>query len=183
MPMSPLMRWRRAAALGAAALALAMLVAVEATAQPYPNRPVKLMVGASPGGGTDIVARMLGEKLAESLKQPVVVENRPGASNTIAADLTAKAPADGHTLLVATNTAQAIAPHLLKLSYDPLKDLQPIGLIVVVPNVLVVGQSVPAKDIHELIGLLRAKPGELRYASVGVGSTQHIAAEAFKLAT
>jgi len=149
----------------------------------YPTRAVKMMVGASAGGGTDVIARVLADKFADSLKQPFIVENRPGASNTIAADMTAKAPADGHTLLVATNTAQAIAPHLLKLAYDPLKDLQPIGLVVVVPNVLVVNQTVPAKDARELIALLKSRPGELRYASVGIGSTQHIAAEAFKLAT
>ena len=149
----------------------------------YPTRPVRMMVGASAGGGTDVIARVLADKFADSLRQPFIVENRPGASNTIAADMTAKAPADGHTLLVATNTAQAIAPHLLKLAYDPLKDLQPIGLVVVVPNVLVVNQTVPAKDARELIALLKSRPGELRYASVGIGSTQHIAAEAFKLAT
>jgi tripartite-type tricarboxylate transporter receptor subunit TctC len=154
-----------------------------AQAEAYPARAVKIMVGASVGGGTDVIARVLADKLADSLKQAFVVENRPGASNTIAADITAKAPADGHTLLLATNTAQSIAPHLLKLAYDPLKDLQPVGLVVVVPNVLVVNQTVPAKDIGELVALLKRRPGELRYASVGVGSTQHIAAEAFKLAT
>jgi len=146
---------------------------------PYPVKPVKIMVGASPGGGTDIIARMLAEKFAETQKQPFVVENRPGASNTIAADLTAKAPADGYTLLVATNTGQAIAPHLIKLGYDPLKQLQPVGLVVVVPNVLVVSAGVPAKDVKELVALAKAKPGMLKYASSGVGSTQHIAGEAF----
>ena len=125
----------------------------------YPQKTVRIMVGANAGGGTDIIARMLAEKFAEALKQPFVVENRPGASNTIAADLTAKAPADGYTLLVATNTGQAIAPHLLKLSYDPLKQLQPVGLVVVVPNVLVVGDKVPAKDVKELVALAKAQPG------------------------
>ncbi|TNY05506.1 tripartite tricarboxylate transporter substrate binding protein, partial [Escherichia coli] len=91
-----------------------------------------------------------------------------GASNTIAADLTAKAPADGHTLLVATNTGQAIAPHLLKLAFDPIKDLTPLGLVVDVPNVLVVGASVPANSAQELIALMKAKPGEFKYASSGV---------------
>ena len=105
--------------------------------------------------------------------------NRPGASNTIAADLTAKAPPDGYTLLVATNTGQAIAPHLIKLSFDPLKQLQPVGLIVVVPNVLVVGDKVAAKDVKELVAAAKAQPGMLKYASSGVGSTQHIAGEAF----
>ncbi|MCL4762744.1 MAG: tripartite tricarboxylate transporter substrate binding protein [Burkholderiales bacterium] len=145
----------------------------------YPQKPVRIMVGANAGGGTDVIARMLAEKFAESLKQPFVVENRPGASNTIAADLTAKAPADGYTLLVATNTGQAIAPHLLKLGFDPLKQLQPVGLIVVVPNVLVVGEKVAAKDVKELVAAAKAKPGELKYASSGIGSTQHIAGEAF----
>lgn len=166
-----------AAALGALAVA-APVFAQDA----WPSRPVRIMVGANAGGGTDIIARMLGEKFAASLKQPFVVENRPGASNTIAADLTAKAPADGYTLLVATNTGQAIAPHMLKLAYDPLKDLAPVGLIVVVPNVLVVGEKVPAKDVKDLVALAKAKPGEIRFASSGVGSTQHIAGEAFDLA-
>src|SRR5436305_11097524 len=119
------------------------MVCGSAYAQPYPTKPVRIMVGASAGGCTDIIARMLADKFSDALKQPFVVENRPGASNTIAADLTAKATPDGYTLLVATNTGQAIAPHLLKLSFDPLKQLQPIGLVVVVPNVLVVGPNVP----------------------------------------
>ncbi len=154
-----------------------------AFAQPYPSKPVRIMVGASAGGGTDIIARMLAEKFADGLKQPFIVENRPGASNTIAADVTAKAPADGHTLLVATNTAQAIAPHLIKLAYDPLKDVQPIGLIVVVPNVLVLAPNVPARSVQELLALMRSAPAPLRYATAGTGSTQHIAAEAFAKAT
>src|SRR5437016_6032327 len=154
-----------------------------AFAQPYPTRPVRIMVGASAGGGTDIIARMLAEKFADGLKQPFVVENRPGASNTIAAELTAKAPPDGHVLLVATNTAQAIAPHLIKLAYDPLKDVQPVGLIVVVPNVLVLAPNVPARSVQELLALMRSAPAPLRYATAGTGSTQHIAAEAFARAT
>jgi tripartite-type tricarboxylate transporter receptor subunit TctC len=162
------------------ALASLALSAGPAIAQAdYPNKPIRIMVGANAGGGTDIIARMLGEKFGESLKQPFVVENRPGASNTIAADLTAKAPADGYTLLVATNTGQAIAPHLIKLSFDPLKQLQPVGLIVVVPNVLVVGDKVAAKDVKDLVAAAKAQPGMLKYASSGVGSTQHIAGEAF----
>jgi len=160
-----------------------LLVAATGRAQtPYPTRTVRLMVGANAGGGTDIVARMLAEKLAESMKGTFVVENKPGASNTIAADLTAKAPPDGHTILVATNTGQAIAPHLLKLGFDPIKDLVPIGLVVNVPNVLVVGASVPVNSVAELIAAMKAKPGEFKYASSGVGSTQHIAGEAFDVA-
>src|SRR5215218_2671946 len=108
---------RRAALAVAAAAALS--VALPAAAQTHPDKPMRIMVGASAGGGTDILARMLAEKFATDFKQTVVVENRPGASNTIAAEMTAKAAPDGATLLLATNTAQAIAPHLLKLKYDP----------------------------------------------------------------
>jgi tripartite-type tricarboxylate transporter receptor subunit TctC len=160
-----------------------MLMCSAAIAQPYPTKPVRIMVGASAGGGTDIIARMLADKFADSMKQPFIVENKPGASNTIAADITAKAAKDGHTLLVATNTAQAIAPHLIKLDYDPLKDVQPVGLIVVVPNVLIVGPAVKAKTVHELLADMRAASAPMRYATAGTGSTQHIAAEAFAKAT
>jgi tripartite-type tricarboxylate transporter receptor subunit TctC len=148
----------------------------------WPTRAVRIEVGASPGGGTDIIARMLADKFSEAFKQPFVVENKPGASNTIAADFTAKAPPDGYTLLVATNTGQSIAPHLLKLSFDPIKQLQPVGLVVVVPNVLVVGPSVAAKDVAQLVADAKAHPGEYKFASSGVGSTQHIAGEAFNQA-
>ncbi len=150
-------------------LALPGLLAIEAASAqtPYPTKTVRLMVGANAGGGTDIVARMLAEKLAESMKGTFVVENKPGASNTIAADLTAKAPPDGHTILVATNTGQAIAPHLLRLGFDPIKDLIPIGLVVNVPNVLVVGASVPVNSVAELIAAMKARPGEFKYASSG----------------
>jgi len=164
-----------AAALGSAA-------PVSVLAQAYPARPVRLMVGAPPGGGTDIVARMLGDKLGEAMKQSFVVENRPGASNTIAADLTAKSPPDGYTLLVATNTGQAIAPHLMKLGFDVLKDLTPVALVMVVPNVLIVGSGVTAKDVRELVAQMKAKPDGFNYASSGSGSTQHLAGEAFKVA-
>jgi tripartite-type tricarboxylate transporter receptor subunit TctC len=150
--------------------------------QTYPTKPVKLMVGAGPGGGTDIIARMLAEKLSDAFKGTFVVENRPGASNTIAAEITAKASADGHTLLVATNTGQAIAPHLIKLNYDPMRDLTPVALVVTVPNVLVVGESVPANSVRELVALMKNKPEGFKYASSGVGSTQHIAGEGFDLA-
>jgi tripartite-type tricarboxylate transporter receptor subunit TctC len=161
----------------------ALLGTAPVAAQNYPSKPVRIMVGASPGGGTDIIARMLAEKFGDAFKQSFIVENRPGASNTIAADMTAKAAPDGYTLLVATNTGQAIAPHLLKLGYDPLTGLQPIGLIVVVPNVLVVSESVPAKDVKELVALMKAKPNEFQYASSGVGSTQHIAGIGFTSVT
>ena len=153
-----------------------------ALAQTCPVKPVRIMVGANAGGGTDIIARILAEKYQAALGQPFIVENRPGASNTIAADLTAKAAPDGHTLLLATNTGQAIAPHLMKLSFDTNKDLIPIALIVTVPNVLVVSPSVPANNVKELIALIKAKPEAFSYGSSGIGSTQHLAGEAFNLA-
>ena len=165
-----------------ARLALGLALAVAgglAAAQTWPTKTVRVMVGASPGGGTDIIARMLAEKYQAAFGQPFIVENRPGASNTIAADLTAKAPPDGQTILVATNTAQSIAPHLLKLGYDPLKDLAPVALIVVVPNVLVVNTEVPAKNVKELVALIKANPEKYSYGSSGTGSTQHLAGEAF----
>ena len=174
---------RRRATLALAALTLAAVAGAPAHAQAWPDKPLRIMVGASPGGGTDILARMLAEKFAADFRQSVVVENRPGASNTIAADVTAHAAPDGSTLLLATNTGQAIAPHLLKLKFDPLKDLQPIGLVAVMPNVLVVSAASPYRSVKELVAAMGEKPGALKYASSGVGSTQHIAGEAFSLAT
>ena len=181
-PFSPAFRQRCAVAF-AAALALATGLATAQTAPAYPDKPLRIMVGASPGGGTDILARVLADKLSPALKQPVVVENRPGASNTIAGELTARAPADGATLLLATNTAQAVAPHILKLKYDPLKDLQPLGLVAVMPNVLVVSASSPYRSVKDLLAAMAAKPGGFKYASSGIGSTQHVGGEAFNLAT
>jgi tripartite-type tricarboxylate transporter receptor subunit TctC len=178
---------RRSLLTTTAAMALGLsgiTLAPHVLAQPaWPVKPVRIMVGASAGGGTDVIARMLADRFADTWKQSFVVENRPGASNTIAADLTAKAAPDGHTLLVATNTGQAIAPHMLKLAYDPLKDLQPVGMIVEVPNVVLVSATTPIKTVSELIADMKAKPQGYRYGSSGVGSTQHLAGEAFDLAT
>lgn len=179
MPSAFLNRRQAAAVLGLAALSAAM----PAAAQGFPDKPLRIMVGASPGGGTDILARVLADKLAPALKQSVVVENRPGASNTIAAEIAARAAPDGSTLLLATNTGQAVAPHMLKLKYDPLKDLQPVGLVAVMPNVLVVSSSAPYKSVKDVITALKAQPGAMKYASSGIGSTQHIGGEAFGLVT
>lgn len=167
------------------AAALAALATAGAFAQGgWPQKPVKLMVGASAGGGTDIIARMLAEKYQQAFGQPFIVENRPGAANTIASDVTAKAPPDGYTLLVGTNTAQAIAPHIMKLGFDPVKDLAPIALVVVVPNVVLAGPAVKANTIAELVAELKAAPpGSYSCGSSGIGSTQHLACEAFALAT
>ena len=156
---------------------------VQAQTGPWPSKPVRILVGASAGGGTDIVARILAEKFQAAFGQPFVVENRPGAANTIASDLTAKSPPDGYTLLVGTNTAQAIAPHIMKLPFDPLKDLAPVALVMVVPNVLAVGPTVKAVNVKELVAEIKAKPREFSCGSSGIGSTQHLACEAFALVT
>jgi tripartite-type tricarboxylate transporter receptor subunit TctC len=168
----------------AAALAAATLVLAPAAvlAQEWPSKPVRILVGSSPGGGTDAMARAVADRLGPLLKQPVVAENRPGASNTLAADVTAKST-DGHTLLMGVSTAHAIAPHLLKLGYDSNKDLVPVVFVGAVPNVLVANNALPADTVPALVTLAKGKPGALNFASSGSGSTQHIAAELFKEAT
>ena len=163
-------------ALLAAACAFA---AAPALAQEWPTKPVRILVGSAPGGGTDAMARAVADRLGPLLKQPVVVENRPGASNTLAADVTAKST-DGHTLVMGVSTAHAIAPHLLKLGYDNNKDLVPVVFVGAVPNVLVVNNALPVDSVQSLIKLAKSKPGQLNYATSGSGSTQHIAAELFK---
>lgn len=160
--------------------ACALACQAPATAQQdWPTRPVKILVGSAPGGGTDAMARAVADRLGPLLKQPVVVENRPGASNTLAADVTAKST-DGHTMVMGVSTAHAIAPHLLKLGYDSDKDLVPVVFVGAVPNVLVVNNSLPVDSVMSLVKLAREKPGQLNYATSGSGSTQHIAAELFK---
>jgi tripartite-type tricarboxylate transporter receptor subunit TctC len=150
-------------------------------AQGYPSKPVKMVVGFSPGGGTDILARIVAQKLSEAWGQPVIVENRPGASATIGANLVAQAPPDGYTLSMGQLTPNAIAPALMpKLPYNASRDFAPVILVGTSPNILVINPSVPAKDVAELAALAKSKPGKLTYASSGQGSLQHIAAEMFK---
>ena len=157
--------------------------AAGAAAQSYPSRPVRVLVGFTPGGGTDILARFLTPRLAEYLGQPFIVENRPGATTNVATEMVAKAPPDGYTLLF-TTSALAINASLYKnLKYNALKDLAPISVLAESPNLLVAGPGVAAKDIPELLALARARPGALNYSSAGAGTSQHIAAEMFKLRT
>jgi tripartite-type tricarboxylate transporter receptor subunit TctC len=151
----------------------------QSTSLDWPTKPVRILIGAGPGGGTDAMARAVADRLGPLLKQPVVAENRPGASNTLAADVTAKST-DGHTMVMGVSTAHAIAPHLLKLGYDNNKDLVPVVFVGAVPNVLVVNNALPVDSVASLIKLAKEKPGRLNYASSGSGSTQHIAAELFK---
>lgn len=150
-------------------------------AQTAPPAPMRIMVGASAGGGTDLIARVIAQHLSKNMRRPVEVENKPGASNTVAAELTAKATPDGTTLLVASTTGQAIAPNLIKLNYDPVKDIRPIGMLMMVPNVLVVSSSTPTKTVAALVEDMRRSPKPFKYASSGIGSTQHIVGEAFAL--
>lgn len=145
----------------------------------WPVKPVRMLVGSAPGGGTDAMARAVADRLGPLLKQPVIVENRPGVSNTLAVDMTAKAT-DGHTMVMGVVTAHAIAPHLLKLGYDNNRDLVPVAFVGSVPNVLVVGNSVAANTVAELVAMARKNPNQINFASSGTGSTQHIAAEVFK---
>lgn len=159
--------------------ACAITFQTQSFSQEWPTRSVRIMVGSSPGGGTDAMARAVADRLGPLLKQAVVVENRPGASNTLAADVTAKST-DGHTMIMGVSTAHAIAPHLLKLGYDSDKDLVPVVFVGAVPNVLVVNNALPVDSVQSLIKLAKEKPGQLNYASSGSGSTQHIAAELFK---
>jgi len=166
----------------AAACGLAFAQASAPTAS-WPSRPVKILVGASPGGGTDIIARLLADKMQAAFGQPFVVENRPGAANTVASDVTAKSPPDGYTLLVGTNTAQAIAPHIIKLGFHPVRDLTPVALLVVVPHVVAVAPTVTDGNMRDLVTKIKAKPGRYSCGSSGIGSTQHLACVAFALAT
>jgi tripartite-type tricarboxylate transporter receptor subunit TctC len=166
-----------------AAIALG-LTAGAACAQQYPGKPIRLLVGFAPGGGTDIVGRVIGQKLSEWWGQQVMVENRAGATGTIAADYVSKAAPDGYTLLMGHVNSNAIAPTLFKkLPYDAVKDFASIAYIGYVPNVLTVHPSLPVKSVKQLVALAKLRPGELTCASSGAGSTQHLALEMFMTLT
>ena len=165
------------------ASALAVLPSDNGFAQSYPTRPIKLVVGQAPGGHSDVIGRIVGQKLAEILKQPVVIENRGGAGGTIGADMVARAPGDGYTLLLGGSNNLAIAVTLVEeLRYGPTRDFVPIGGAAIVPYALAVSPSVPAATVSELIAYARAHPGRLTYGSSGVGSTSSLAVEWLKSA-
>ena len=159
----------------------APITATTALAQDYPSKPVRIIVPIAAGGVADIVTRVLSAKLGEDSKTTVVVENRGGAAGVPATDAVAKSPPDGYTLLTGHHGVLAILPHLQKLPYDPAKELVPVINMIMVPNILTVHPSVPAKDLKELIAYAKANPGKLTYASQGVGTTGHIGGELFKL--
>jgi len=152
-------------------------------AQGYPSKPVRILVGYAPGGGTDIMARVISAKLSDSLKQQFVVENRPGANANIAAKIAADAPADGYTILFMSVAHIMSKPVYKNLGYDIERDFTPITVVTNVPNVLCLHPSLPVKTVKELIALAKAKPGALTYATSGVGSPEHFAGEMFKMMT
>ena len=152
-----------------------------AAAQSYPAKPIRFVVPFPPGGPLDIMARGVGQKMQEAWGQPVVVENRPGAGGGIGAELVAKAPGDGYTLLMGAVSTHAINPSLYaKIGYDPQKDFVPVALVAQVPNILVVHPSMPVQSVKELIAYAKAKPGSLSFGSGSTGSTGHLAGELFK---
>ena len=169
----------------AAAVSICLLLAHGSPtfAQSYPSKPVRFLSGQPPGGATDFFARMVAQKLNETWKQPIVVDHRPGASGSIAVELTVKSPPDGHTLVFATAGQIVINPHLLKLSYDPLVDLAPVAFLVHTSMLLITHPAVPAKSARELVALAKAQPGKLNIGSGGNGVPSHLAAELFMALT
>jgi tripartite-type tricarboxylate transporter receptor subunit TctC len=160
---------------------LGMALAAAAAAQtPFPSKPVTIVVGFEPGGGTDTTARILQKPLGEQLGQQVVVENRAGAGGNIAVDHVAKSAPDGHTLVLANVGALAVNPHILKTPYDPLRDLTPISMAAVFANVLVVQPSLQVSSVADYVKLAREKPGGVTYASSGIGGAGHLAGELLK---
>ena len=162
-------------------LAIALLSADRAAAQSYPDKPVHVVVGFTPGGPTDVIARIVSQKLSEALAQQFYIENIPGAGSNIASGMVAKAAPDGYTLLV-ISTGFLVNPSLYaKVPYDAVKDFAPITLVAASPNVISVNPAVPAKTIQELIALIKANPGKYSYAGPGIGSTPHLSAELFRI--
>ena len=147
-------------------------------AQAYPTKSIRMVVALAPGGGVDTTGRFIGSKLNQLWGQPVVVDNRPGAGGSIASDLVAKAPPDGHTILV-NSSGVVITPSLMKLGYDPHKELLPVTMAFISPGVMVVHPSIPVKNVKELIGFARARPDQLLYSSSGQGSAQHLSMALF----
>jgi tripartite-type tricarboxylate transporter receptor subunit TctC len=159
-------------------------LAAGATAQTYPVKPVRMIVGFSPGGSTDVTARIVAQKMSDAWRQQVVVENRAGAGGNIGAEAVARAAPDGYTLLVATTGVMAINHRLYRtLPYDAVRDFAPVTQIGSLPLILIVHPSLPAKSVKELIAIARARPGQLSYASSGVGGATHMTAEIFRMMT
>jgi tripartite-type tricarboxylate transporter receptor subunit TctC len=166
--------------LSLAIVALLFALSTAIAAEPYPTRPVRLIVPFPAGGSNDVVGRLVANQLGERLGQQVFVDNRAGAGGVIGTEAAASAPADGYTLLI-VSTAHAVNPALYKLNYDPIKSFAPVSILATGPNVLAVNPRLRVNSVKELIALAKQKPGELEYASAGIGSFQHLGAELFKL--
>jgi tripartite-type tricarboxylate transporter receptor subunit TctC len=160
---------------------LSLLGLAPASAQEFPSHSIRLIVPFPPGGPNDIIARAVGQRMSEILKQPIVVDNRPGQGGVLGTDVVAKSKPDGYTVAITSAGALAISPSMEKVAYDTLKDLQPITLVATVPEMLVVATSVPANNMSELVALAKSEPGKLNFASSGLGSMPHLAGELFKL--
>ena len=162
-------------------IALLAAASIANAQEPYPSRPVRFILPFPPGGPTDILGRLISERLGAQLGQPVVTENRGGAGGNVGAEAAAKSPPDGYTIVLVAPSL-AISPTLYtKLNYDPVKDFSPISLVAISPQLVVAHPSLPAKNIKELIALAKARPGEIHFASVGNGSVQHLAGEMFNI--
>jgi tripartite-type tricarboxylate transporter receptor subunit TctC len=168
----------------AIALGLAIALPAAALAQDYPGKPIRLVVGYSPGGTTDIIARIIGAQLSKTLHQAVVVENRPGAGGNIGADFVAKAAPDGYTLMLGTAGTMAVNPWIYKnMPFDTVHDFAPISLIASLPNLMVVNPKVPARNVQEFVAWAKQHPGKVFFASSGIGNTPHLTAELFNQTT
>lgn len=161
--------------------ACASLVTSDLLAQPYPVKPIRIIAGLGPGGASDVTARLMGQKLSVELGQPVIVENRTGASGLIAIGKVATSPPDGYTIAMVTSAVATMPALYAKLPYDIERDLAPVSLVVTSSHVLVVNRSVPARTVADLIALARSQPGKLSYGSTGIGSAQHMAGEFFNV--
>jgi tripartite-type tricarboxylate transporter receptor subunit TctC len=170
--------WLRAALFGACSV----FCVAAATAQSFPSKPVRIVVPFTPGGTADVLARLIGQKMSDAMGQQVLVENRPGGGTVIGTEYTARAPADGHTLLVMANSFTINPAVRDKLPYDPFKDFAPVTLLVKSPQVLIVSSALEVKSLAEFVTLVRSRPGKMSLATVGPATTQHIASEMLKSA-
>src|SRR5438270_3354593 len=162
-------------------IAIGLVLAAPAGAQEFPDRPIKLIVPFPAGGPNDIIARLVGQRMSELTRQPVIIDNRGGQAGVLGTDAIAKAVPDGYTIGIVSASALVISPSMEKVAYDVAKDFAPVTLVVTVPEMLVVASNVPASNMAELVALARAQPGKFNFASAGVGGLPHLAGELFKL--
>src|SRR6202000_322773 len=160
----------------------ALLASPAFAADEFPSKPIRLIVPFPPGGPNDLIARVVGQRMSDIFKQPVIIDNRGGQAGVLGTDAVAKAAPDGYTIAITSQSSLAISPTMEKIAYDPQKDLAPVTLVAAVPEMLVVATNVPANNMQELIALAKAQPGKLNFASAGVGGLPHLAGELFKLA-